>query len=94
MHPDFEYPGHLKFACKNTSQKGKKRNNFSKTLLCLIQLNFCNSIKIEKQLPEVFCKKRFGKFDVLCFLETPVLRLALLPYYDGLSKSFFQKTFI
>ena len=21
------------------------------------------------------------KFDVLCFLETPVLRLALLPYY-------------
>ena len=23
----------------------------------------------------------FGKFDVLCFLETPVLRLALLPYY-------------
>ena len=23
----------------------------------------------------------FGKFDVLCFLETSVLRLALLPYY-------------
>ena len=23
----------------------------------------------------------FGKFDVLCFLETPVLRFALLPYY-------------
>ena len=23
----------------------------------------------------------FGKFGVLCFLETPVLKLALLPYY-------------
>ena len=23
----------------------------------------------------------FGKFDVLCFLETPVLRFTLLPYY-------------
>ena len=23
----------------------------------------------------------FGKFDLLCFLETPVLRFALLPYY-------------
>ena len=23
----------------------------------------------------------FGKFCVLCFLETPVLRFALLPYY-------------
>ena len=23
----------------------------------------------------------FGKFDVLCFYETPVLRFALLPYY-------------
>ena len=27
-------------------------------------------------------KWSFGKFDVLCFLETPVLRLALLPYYQ------------
>ena len=24
----------------------------------------------------------FGKFDVLCFLETPVLRFAFLPYYQ------------
>ena len=23
----------------------------------------------------------FGKFDLLCFFETPVLRFALLPYY-------------
>ena len=31
----------------------------------------------------------FGRFDVLCFLETPVLRFALLPYYqrNGLSRS-------
>ena len=26
----------------------------------------------------------FGNFDVLCFLETPVLRFALLPYYRWL----------
>ena len=28
----------------------------------------------------------FGKFDVLCFLETPVLRLALLPCYRRIGK--------
>ena len=74
--------------------KRQKEKQFFIPLLCLIQLNFCNSIKIEKQQPEVFCMKRFGKLDVLCFLETPVLRFALLPYYEWLSKSFFQKTFI
>ena len=29
----------------------------------------------------------FGKFGVLCFLERPVLRLALLPYYRRSSGS-------
>ena len=28
----------------------------------------------------------FGNFDVLCFLETPVLRFALLPYYRRLTR--------
>ena len=28
----------------------------------------------------------FGKFDVLCFLENPVLRFALLPYYQQIKK--------
>ena len=28
----------------------------------------------------------FGKFGVLCFLETPVLRFALLPYYRQVVK--------
>ena len=36
--------------------------------------------------PEVFCKevvfRNFGKFDALCFLETPVLSFALFPYYQ------------
>ena len=27
----------------------------------------------------------FGKFGVLCFLETPILRFALLPYYRRVS---------
>ena len=32
-----------------------------------------------------------GKFDVLCFLETPVLRFALLPYYrQNLGFCFFR----
>ena len=42
----------------------------------------------------------FGKFGVLCFLETPVLKFALLPYYrrvlESFSKSlcsFYFKTF-
>ena len=29
----------------------------------------------------------FGKFGVLCFLETPVLRFALLPYYRRVMQS-------
>ena len=28
----------------------------------------------------------FGKFVVLCFLVTPVLRFALLPYYQRIIK--------
>ena len=30
----------------------------------------------------------FGNFGVLCFLETPVLRFALLPYYRRITASF------
>ena len=39
-----------------------------------------------KQLPHFRCLTGFysfsGKFGVLCFLVTPVLRFALLPYYQ------------
>ena len=31
----------------------------------------------------------FGKFDVLCFPETPVLRFAILPYYWRIKNVFF-----
>ena len=31
----------------------------------------------------------FRKFGVLCFLETPVLRFALLPYYRRISQCIF-----
>ena len=34
----------------------------------------------------------FGKFSVLCFLETPVLRFALLPYYRRNKKRFWPTT--
>ena len=36
----------------------------------------------------------FGKFDVLCFLETPVLRFAILPYYRWVFPWVFLKKFI
>ena len=32
----------------------------------------------------------FGKFHVLCFLETPVLRFALLPYYRRFIRGVFR----
>ena len=32
----------------------------------------------------------FGKFDVLCFLETPALRFTLLPYYQRISGQLFS----
>ena len=34
----------------------------------------------------------FGKFDVLCFLETPVLIFALWPYYRRIIFCFCQET--
>ena len=33
----------------------------------------------------------FGKFGVFCFLETPVLRFALLPYYRRMEKILFLR---
>ena len=34
-----------------------------------------------------FKKAKHGNFGVLCFLETPVLRFALLPYYRRITAS-------
>ena len=31
----------------------------------------------------------FGNFGMFCFLETPVLRFALLPYYQRFEKNFY-----
>ena len=36
----------------------------------------------------------YGKFNVLCFLETPVLKLALLPYYRRSVKFIYVKVLI
>ena len=57
-------------------------NNFSSTGSAL--MNDLNLIDCSvSQLHETAGKKClfFGNFGVLCFLETPVLRFALLPYY-------------
>ena len=35
----------------------------------------------------------FGKFGLLCFLETPVLRFALLPYYRRYNCIYFKELF-
>ena len=39
----------------------QKQKQFFILYLCLIQLKSCNCIKIEKQPPEVFCKKGVSK---------------------------------
>ena len=36
----------------------------------------------------------FGKFDVLCFLETTVVRFALLPYYRRIMQVTMRPTFL
>ena len=36
----------------------------------------------------------FGKFSVLCFLETPVLRFALLPYYRWIVMKLWEQFFV
>ena len=47
-------------------QENKARQIFRKTNMCVSGGKKCSF---------------FGKFGVLCFLETPVFRFALLPYY-------------
>ena len=54
-------------------QENKARQNFRKTNFLFLFLRVCIGVKK--------CSF-FGKFGVLCFLETPVLRFALLPYYQ------------
>ena len=59
---------------KGESQKGVSRKqstpNFPKT-------NICTYVCVSGGKKCLF----FGKFEVLCFLETPALRFALLRYY-------------
>ena len=61
------------------SQKGESQNG------CIEKTNMSNFPKDEHfTYVCVSAGKKcsfFGKFDVLCFLETPVLRSAFLPYY-------------
>ena len=58
---------------KRVFQENKARQIFRKTNISYPLIRTCIS----------GCKKRsfFRKFGVLCFLETPVLRFAILPYY-------------
>ena len=53
---------------KRVFQENKTRQIFRETIISYLP------IRTHKCLI-------FGKFDVLCFLEPPVLRFALLPYY-------------
>ena len=59
---------------KRVFQENKARQIFRKTNISCPLIRTCT------------CKKYsfFRKFGVLCFLETPVLRFALLPYYGRL----------
>ena len=57
---------------KRVFHENKARRIFRKTNIsnALIRTRMC-----------AYQEAKNVKFDVLCFLETPVLRLALLPYY-------------
>ena len=62
---------------KRVSQEKKARQIFRKTNIShpLIHTPTCVCVSGGKKC------SFFGKFGVLCFLEIPVLRFALLPYY-------------
>ena len=61
---------------KRVFQENKTRQIFRKTNICnpVIHIRPCTYQGVSNV-------RFFGKFDVLCFLETPILRFALLPYY-------------
>ena len=56
----------------NLNMKVNIRSEYTHTYVCVLGGKKCSF---------------FGKFGVLCFLERPVLRLALLPYYRRSSGS-------
>ena len=56
---------------KRVFQESKARQNFRKT-------------NIPYLLIHTRIRRFFGNFGVLCFLETPLLRLVPLPYYRRL----------
>ena len=60
---------------ENNLQENKKRKQENKK----ITFKKTKHAKFSEKL--TFKCLFFGKFGVLCFLETPVLRFALLPYY-------------
>ena len=51
--------------------------NFRKTKIFYPLIRTCTYVCVSGSKTCSF----FGKFDLLCFLETPVLRFAFLPYY-------------
>ena len=66
---------------KRVFQENKARQIFQKTNISYPLIRTCVSGGKKCSF--------FGKFDLLCFLETPVLRFALLPYYRRICSSLF-----
>ena len=69
---------------KRVFQESKARQNFRKTNISypLIRTRTCAYQEVRSFL--------FGNFGVLCFLETPVLKFALLPYYQRIVNKYAQ----
>ena len=67
--------GRISIKQENNLQENKKRKQENKK----ITFKKTKHAKFSEKL--TFKCLFFGKFGVLCFLETPVLRFALLPYY-------------
>ena len=61
---------------KRVFQESKARHNFRKTKISYTLIR--TRMYAYQEVRNVCCS---GNFGMLCFLETPVLRFALLPYY-------------
>ena len=65
-------------------QENKARQIFRKTIISYSLIRTLTYVCVSGGKKNSF----FGKFGVLCFLEIPVLRFALLPYYRRTTGSF------
>ena len=89
--------GHFESRFIYSLRCGSFSKNTSKINTCVVLIRITIGNKAKGQISKrVFQENKggkfFGKFGVLCFLETPVLRFALLPYYRRIAIVFGNQT--